>query len=86
LKSFLFYFCQKSKKRNKNETQRFTFMKAEFIHAISGQVYFSIKEMKAQYDSVKRLLWIPTCMSKLYVAFGFTILGADNFREKGGNL
>jgi hypothetical protein len=56
LKSFISYFCQKSKKHNKNETQLFTFMKAGFIHAISGQVYFSIKEVKVEFDSVKHLL------------------------------
>jgi hypothetical protein len=61
-------------------------MKAEFIHAMLGQVYFAIKEMKIQFESVKCLLCILICMSKLYAAVEVTILGADNFRGKISNL
>jgi len=61
-------------------------MKAEFIHVILGQVYFAIEEMVIQFDSVKRMSFITTCMCKLYVAFGVTLLKKENLRGKRRNF
>jgi len=61
-------------------------MKAEFIHATLRQVYFVIERMAIQFDSVKRMSFVPTCMCKLYVVFGVTILKKENFRGKRRNL
>jgi hypothetical protein len=61
-------------------------MKAEFIHVILGQDYFATEEMVIKFDSVKRMSFVTTCMCKLYVAFGVTLVKKEDFRGKRGNF
>jgi len=75
-----FYYC------NIKDNQLFTFMKAEHIHGILGQVYFAIEGMVIQLNSVKRMLVIPSCMCKLCVVLGVMFLKNGNFRGKRRNV
>jgi len=61
-------------------------VKAEFINVTLEEVYFATERMAIQFDRVKHMSCVPTCMCKLYVVFGFTLLKKEKFRKKERNL
>ena len=58
------YYC------NKKESQYLTFIKAELIHVILGEVYFSIEEMVKYLDSVKRMSFVTHACANLMLLLG----------------